>query len=94
MLLPTVSKISRTNHAEIRDYFIHFLEKKPVGEIITSEISIDCLTAKNVGKYEFSFHDKNEKKTSEVEARFSYTYRYKDGRWLITSHHSSVSPAN
>ena len=33
VLLPTVSNKPRTNHEEIRDYFVHFLEKKPQGKI-------------------------------------------------------------
>ena len=33
VLLPTVSNQVRHNHAEIRDYFVHFLAKQPQGVI-------------------------------------------------------------
>ena len=33
ILLPTVSNQVRHNHAEIRDYFVNFLSKKPQGVI-------------------------------------------------------------
>ena len=32
VLLPTLSNKPRTNHEEIREYFVHFLEKKPQAE--------------------------------------------------------------
>lgn len=36
VLLPTKSDIPRTDYEGIRDYFVHFLEKKPVGKILES----------------------------------------------------------
>ena len=40
ILLPTVSAQVRHNHAEIRDYFAHFLAKKPAGTITEQNIRI------------------------------------------------------
>lgn len=36
VLLPTKSDIPRSDYAGIRDYFVHFLEKKPSGKILES----------------------------------------------------------
>src|SRR5206468_7818919 len=40
VLLPTLSGEERTTHAAIRDYFVHFLQKSPVGHIDTSSIRL------------------------------------------------------
>jgi len=40
VLLPTVSPRIRYNPVEIRDYFVHFLEKKPIGKIIEENVRI------------------------------------------------------
>ncbi len=87
VLLPTVSNKPRTNHAEIRDYFVHFLEKKPQGRIDRRVLKIGCNVAQDVGLYTFRFKD-----GSEVSARYSYVYEYRDGQWLIAHHHSSAMP--
>ena len=88
VLLPTVSNQVRHNHAEIRDYFVSFLAKKPQGEI--DESNTRYLTddlASNAGVYTFTFGD-----GSQVTARFSYLYRRINGEWKIIEHHSSAMP--
>lgn len=89
VLLPTVSNKVRLTPAEKEDYFHHFLEKKPVGEIDSRTITIDCNTAMDNGLYTFTFAD-----GSKVKARYTYTYKWdtKKKKWLITSHHSSAMP--
>lgn len=87
VLLPTVSNKPRTNHAEIRDYFVSFLEKKPQGKIDRRFIKIGCNIAQDVGTYTFTFKD-----GSKVSARYSYVYEYVKGQWLINHHHSSAMP--
>lgn len=91
VLLPTVSNKMRTDHASIQDYFVHFLQKKPAGKINASEINIGCNTAYDVGIYTFTLTDKDGK-TSDVAARYSFVYEFKDGKWLIAHHHSSAMP--
>ncbi|MGO8077651.1 DUF4440 domain-containing protein, partial [Rhizobium leguminosarum] len=39
------------------------------------------------GTYTFTLKD-----GSNVPARYTYTYEFKDSAWLITSHHSSMLP--
>ena len=87
ILLPTVSNKPRLTAAEKEDYFVHFLEKKPVGQIDFRTIEIDCNTAIDAGLYTFTFND-----GSTVKARYTYTYKWEGKQWLITSHHSSAMP--
>lgn len=88
ILLPTVSNKVRHDHAEIRDYFVSFLAKKPQGVI--DEANVRFLSddlAINSGVYTFTFGNGD-----QVTARFTYLYRLVDGRWRIAEHHSSAMP--
>ena len=91
VLLPTLSNKPRTNHKEIRDYFVHFLEKKPHGKIDFRIIKIGCDSASDTGLYTFTLHEA-QGKVQKVSARYSYVYEYLDGKWLIEHHHSSAMP--
>ncbi|TDR31807.1 SgcJ/EcaC family oxidoreductase [Hydromonas duriensis] len=91
VLLPTVSNKPRTNHDEIQDYFVHFLEKNPQGTINKSHVKIGCNKATDVGVYTFKLTDKAGNQNL-VKARYSFVYEYKNGQWLISHHHSSMMP--
>lgn len=88
ILLPTVSNKVRYSPAEKEDYFNHFLEKAPVGEINERFIQIGCNTALDAGVYTFNYGKTGEKATG----RYSFTYKWDGKQWLITSHHSSLMP--
>jgi uncharacterized protein (TIGR02246 family) len=92
ILLPTVSNKVRTNHAEIQDYFEHFLQLKPQGVINEQHIKIlDDNTAINDGIYTFTVT--KEGKEQKVQARYTYVYEKDDaGVWKIQVHHSSKMP--
>ncbi|PVZ11226.1 MULTISPECIES: SgcJ/EcaC family oxidoreductase [unclassified Pseudomonas] len=87
VLLPTLSNELRNDRASIADYFEHFLAKGPSGAIDERFVVSGCNKATDVGTYTFSFAD-----GSQAKARYSYVYRYRDGQWLISHHHSSVMP--
>ncbi|MGW6391052.1 SgcJ/EcaC family oxidoreductase [Streptomyces sp. NPDC055103] len=94
VLLPTASPRIRTNHAEIADYFAHFLQKKPRGEKVRSVIHVlDRNSAIDAGLYRFHLTDPKTGVTKVVDARYTYEYEKRDGQWLIVNHHSSVVPA-
>ena len=78
ILLPTVSNQVRHNHAEIKDYFVHFLAKGPQGKIDESNVRIFGELAINSGVYTFTFKD-----GVTVQARFTYVYRWDGRRWSI-----------
>jgi uncharacterized protein (TIGR02246 family) len=88
MLLPTVSNKPRLTPAEKEDYFHHFLENGPSGEINLRMIDIGCNSAVDTGLYTFTFA----KTGAKVSARYTYAYRWDGKQWLITSHHSSGMP--
>ena len=88
VLLPTMSNQVRHNHAEIRDYFVNFLQKAPQGVINESNVHIlSDSHATNSGVYTFTFGD-----GSAVTARFSYLYVATEAGWKILQHHSSAMP--
>ncbi|ODN67278.1 SgcJ/EcaC family oxidoreductase [Methylophaga muralis] len=91
VLLPTVSNKVRTNHTEIEDYFVHFLELSPHGRIDERHISVNDGIAIDTGIYTFDVTKDGEQK--QVQARYNFVYeRQNDGEWLIVNHHSSAMP--
>ncbi len=87
ILLPTVSNKVRHNHAEIKDYFVHFMAKGPKGHIDESNIRTFGDLAINSGVYTFDFANGD-----SVQARYTFVYERHDGEWKITEHHSSAMP--
>ncbi|MBB3746711.1 uncharacterized protein (TIGR02246 family) [Rhizobium sp. BK591] len=87
VLLATLSNKPRLTPAERIDYFEHFLANEPKGHVDSRDIKIGCNWAVDLGTYTFTMKD-----GSKVPARYTYTYEFKDGNWLITSHHSSMMP--
>ena len=90
ILLPTVSAKVRHNHDEIRDYFIHFIAKKPHGRITEQNIRIYDNLAINSGLYTFSLVEDGGR--TDVAARFTFVYQKYEQKWLIIEHHSSILP--
>ncbi|WP_202919122.1 SgcJ/EcaC family oxidoreductase [Saccharothrix deserti] len=89
VLLPTLSNNVRSDRAEIVDYFQHFLENKPSGEILERHVKVlGPNAAIDAGIYRFTFA----KDGSKVEARYTYAYEKVGGKWLIVNHHSSAMP--
>lgn len=91
VLLPTVSNRVRSSHDGIVDYFTYFLKSKPVGHIDHSYIRVlGPDTAINSGIYTFTLT--KDGKTSKVQARYTYVYEKRHGKWCIMDHHSSAMP--
>lgn len=90
ILLPTVSAQVRHNNNEIRDYFVHFLAKKPYGRITEQNIRIYDNIAINSGLYTFTLTEDGAQ--TDVAARFTFVYRKDADGWLIIEHHSSILP--
>lgn len=89
ILLPTLSSVNRITKEEKEDYFTHFLESKPKGEVTARQIDIGCNMAADTGLYTFSMGSTG----SKVEARYTFIYQWDGKEWLIISHHSSVLPS-
>lgn len=88
ILLPTVSNKPRLTKDEKIDYFEHFIQNKPIGTIDMRMITIGCNSAVDAGLYTFTYGTTGK----QVNARYTYTYEWDNGQWLITSHHSSGMP--
>ncbi|MGP4014373.1 SgcJ/EcaC family oxidoreductase [Saccharopolyspora sp. 5N708] len=91
VLLPTMSNQVRTNRAEIVDYFQHFLEGKPQGQILQSHVEVlGPNAAIDSGTYRFALNTNGT--PSAIDARYTFAYERINGKWLIVSHHSSAMP--
>ncbi|NJS14182.1 MAG: SgcJ/EcaC family oxidoreductase [Sphingopyxis sp.] len=92
VLLATVSNKPRTDHAEIKDYFVGFLKGSPVGTITSSTIDIGCNKATRVGTWTVTLTDAATGAKTDVKARYSFVYRLDGGEWKIDHLHSSMLP--
>ena len=77
-MLPTLSNKVRHNHEEIKDYFVHFIAKKPNCTVEEENIRIDGAIAINSGIYAFAFGD-----GSSARARFTFVYKKIDDENLL-----------
>lgn len=90
--LPTLSPEFKKGRAGAEEYFKHFLEKNPFGEVVngaTQPLSAESYL--HSGLYNFTVGPADKREI--VEARFTFAWR-KDGQgnWEIVHHHSSVKP--
>lgn len=93
VLLPTLSPEVRTDRAGIVDYMEHFLENKPRGEKVKTVINVlDNNSAIDAGLYNFHVTDPETGEKRIIEARYTYEYEKRDGKWKIVNHHSSALP--
>ncbi|MFG1784398.1 SgcJ/EcaC family oxidoreductase [Rhodococcus oryzae] len=91
VLLPTVSNEVRTDHAGIIDYFTGFLPSKPSAVIEQSVVNVlDADSAIDTGVYRFTMNKPEGQEV--VDARYTFVYEKRDGKWLIVNHHSSEMP--
>jgi uncharacterized protein (TIGR02246 family) len=91
VLLPTTSNTPRTNPAMIREHLVRFLEQRPRGRIDTRTVQLGCNLALDTGTYTFSVMGPSGA-LSEVAARYTFVYAFRDGDWKIAHHHSSAMP--
>jgi uncharacterized protein (TIGR02246 family) len=92
VLLATVSNAPRTTPAAVTDYFEYFLRGKPVARIDTSQIRLGCNAAARFGTWTVDVTDAATGAKTVVPARYTFTYKFQDGRWMIDHLHSSQMP--
>lgn len=91
VLLATVSNKPRITRDEIEDYFVGFLKNGPRGTIKTSTYDIGCNTVSRVGTWDVAL-TYPDGKTTVVNARYTFIYKYEGGQWKIDHLHSSKMP--
>lgn len=92
IFLPTISGDFKKGQDGAKEYFIHFLEKRPEGKIIESVAQIiDEQNYLHLGRYDFEVGPQDNRTT--LHARFTFFWRRdKEGNWKIAHHHSSLNP--
>lgn len=93
VLLPTISKVPRTDPAGIRDYFVGFLKNNPVGRIDSSTVVEGCNMLVRMGGWSVDFTNAETQAKSSVSGRYTFIYKYEDGAWKVAHLHSSLNPA-
>lgn len=90
--LPTVSEEFKKGQEGAEEYFKHFLEKNPIGEIIEEEVqTLGDNFYLHSGMYNFEVGPDNDRQI--MEARFSFVWEQNEqGEWKIIHHHSSAKP--
>jgi len=90
--LPTVSEDFKKGQEGAEEYFKHFLEKNPIGEIIEEEVqALGNNFYLHSGMYNFEIGPDDDRQI--MEARFSFVWEQNEqGEWKIIHHHSSAKP--
>jgi uncharacterized protein (TIGR02246 family) len=95
-LLPTVENGPYTTPAEIKKYFVHFVERKPVATIDETKrvIKLGCNVAYDIGLYRFEVNGEHTDNRETIKARYTFIYEWDAASrsWLIAHHHSSQQP--
>ena len=91
VLWGTSSATLRDTPQAIRDYFKGVPNSRMVVRLGTSRVRVLGDVAIATGHY--TFVDVRDGAEVPRPARFSFTYRLRDGQWLIVDHHSSSVPA-
>jgi uncharacterized protein (TIGR02246 family) len=91
VLWGTSSATLRKTPQSRREYFKSMPERPNARVLVTDQnIRVFGNVAVNSGAY--SFTNQEADKTTSMSARFSFTYRQQNGRWIIVDHHSSAVP--
>jgi uncharacterized protein (TIGR02246 family) len=91
VLLPTASNTPRTGPAMIRDYYAQALGRRPRGRIDSRTVQVGCNLAIDMGTYTVSEMGPSGA-LSDVAARYTFVYAFRNGEWKIAHHHSSAMP--
>jgi len=87
----TSSPTIRDTPELIRDYFKGVPSSTMTVAVTDSRVRVLGNVAVNSGSYTFTASRNGQ--PDPRPARFTFTYRLRDGRWLIVDHHSSSVPA-
>jgi hypothetical protein len=94
ILHPTLKNAKLKTNETIAEYFDNFLQYSPKAEILERTIFKGCNFAVDTGIYKFTLTEKvnGKENVTYATARYTFTYAYENGQWLITSHLSALVP--
>lgn len=90
VLVPTCSNEIRKTPSAIREYFSHFLKKKPRVQVIARNIRKFDTLAIDSGLYQFDLTSDGTDRL--LLCRYTFVYQKNGQDWEILEHHSSVMP--
>lgn len=91
VLWGTTSASIRATPPTIADYFKDAPKRPDARVAVTDQVvRVAGEMAVNTGSYTFT--DVRDGKNVSTPARFTFVFQYRNGRWLIVSHHSSRVP--
>lgn len=92
VFVSSTATVPLTNRSEIRRYFTHFLQSRPMAHVNERMITGNCHLATDKGSYTFSILAKGGDRVN-VTSTYSFIYRRtRDGKWVIAAHESSGLP--
>ena len=77
----------RLTQQERYEYYTDILKRRPQLKVEQRVIHIGCNMANDTGLYMISFNGKE-----KVPGRYSITYQFIDGQWLIVAQHTALMP--
>jgi uncharacterized protein (TIGR02246 family) len=87
VFLTTYSDKPRLTQQERYDYYTEILKRHPQLKVDQRVVHIGCNMANDTGTYMITF-----KGGEKVPSRYSISYQYIDGQWLIVAQHTSLMP--
>jgi hypothetical protein len=87
IFLSTYSDKPRLTQQERYDYYTEILKRKPQLKVEQRVIHIGCNMANDTGLYMITFNGKE-----KIPGRYSISYQYIDGEWLIVAQHTALMP--
>jgi uncharacterized protein (TIGR02246 family) len=88
----TSAKTVSASPPAIAEYFKD-VGKRPNARVTLGEQHIRVYGDAAINTGDYTFADVRDGQPVTVPARFSFTYRLRDGRWMIVDHHSSRVPS-
>lgn len=92
VLWGTAAPVIRTTPEAVADYFKD-AGKRPNARVAIVEQNVRVIGDAAVSAGAYTFSDVVDGKPNSRPSRYSFVYRYRDGKWMIVHHHSSRMPA-
>lgn len=89
ILIPSSAAPPRSGYAEIRDYYVHLLQRRPRLRVADRNIRIGCNQAIDTGTAAMILRGEQAGTTETLMVRYTLVHEWANGGWHI-AHHSIV----